>query len=152
MDAQQKEVSSVQREIVFTLTAEEFEPYRESRLAEVRKKAKIKGYRPGTAPMKLVKKLYGSAVTEEATEEAVQNTFVEYAKEHDLKPFGNPAVTAMQLQDDGGIEFTISYDILPDVELGEYKGLTARKVYHAVTPEEIDAELKGWLKEAYGRA
>ena len=148
MDAQQKEVSSVQRQIEFRLTAEEFEPYRESRLAEVRKKAKIKGYRPGTAPMNLVKKLYGAAVMEEAVEEAVQKTFVEYAKENEIQPFGNPAVTAMQELDDGGVEFTISYDVLPEVELGEYKGLTAQKIYHAVTTEEIDAELE-WLRDQH---
>ena len=148
MDAQLKETTSVQREIEFKLEAAEFEPYRESRLVEVRKKAKIKGYRPGTAPMNLIRKVYGSSVNEEATEEAIQKTFVEYAKEQGLDPFGTPAVTAMELQEDGGLHFTVTFDVLPEFELGEYKGLTGQKIYHAVTPEEIDAEIE-WLRDQH---
>lgn len=148
MDAQHKETSSVRREIAFSLSAEEFAPFREDRLAEIRKKAKIKGYRPGTAPMTLIRKLYGESVSQEASEEAMQKAFVDYAQEHDLQPFGTPMATEISIRDDGGIDFTIAYDVLPEFELGEYRGLKGQKIYHAVTPEEIDAEIE-WLRDRH---
>ena len=148
MDAQLKETSKVRREINFSLSAEEFAPFRDERLADLRKKAKVKGYRPGTAPMNLIRKLYGESVDQEAAEEAMQKAFVGYAKEHEIEPYGTPMATEIEMRDDGGIDFTIAYDILPEFELGEYKGLTARKVYHAVTPEEIDAEIE-WLRDRH---
>lgn len=148
MDAQLKETSSVRREVSFSLSAEEFSPHRDERLREIRKKAKIKGYRPGTAPMSLVSKLYGESVGQEAAEEAMQKAFVDYAKEHDLQPYGTPMATEIEMREDGGIDFTIAYDVLPEFELGEYRGLSAQKIYHAVTPEEIDAELS-WLRDQH---
>ena len=146
MQAQQTETGSITRQVAFVLTPEEFAPHREARLRDVRSKAKLKGYRPGTVPMKVVQKLYGKAIDQEASEEAIQKAFAEWGEENEVQPFGTPQVTNLEFDDDGGISFTVEYEVLPEFDLADWKGLSGRKIYHAVTPEEIDKEIE-WLRD-----
>ena len=148
MEAIFSETGPIQRQLVVTLTPEEFRPFTESRLADIQKKASIKGFRQGKAPMPVIRKMYGKAIDEEAVEEAIQKTFADYAEKNDLHPFGMPMVVDMKPLDDGGLEYTIRYEVLPQFELGEYKGLKGRKVYHVVTPEELDQQIE-WLRERH---
>ena len=148
MEATLKETGSIGREIHFTLTAEEFEPYKTEHYKKIQQRANIKGFRKGTAPLSLVKKLYGTSVNEEAAEEAVQKSFGGYAEEQNIQPFGTPYVSEIKHSEDGGLEFVVQYEILPEVSDVNFKGLKGTKLYHVVTPEEIEKEIE-WLRERH---
>ncbi len=143
MEAQLKETSNIKRELEITLSKEEFDPYRDQVYKEARKKIQLKGFRKGMVPMNVIKKMYGPSLESDAVEAAVQETFEKEARARDLRPIGVPAVSKMDATDEGGLQFSVVYEILPDFELGDYKGLKARKIYHAVTPEEVERELQG---------
>ncbi len=148
MEATLKETGAIAREVHFTLTAGEFEPFKTELYKKIQKRANLKGFRKGMAPLAMVKKLYGSSVNEEAAEEAVQKSFASYAEEHKLEPFGTPYVSEIRHQEDGGVEFVVQYEILPEIGEVKYKGLQATKLYHVVTPEEIEKEIE-WLRERH---
>ena len=148
MEATLNETGAITREISFKLTPEEFEPYKIERYKKAQERANLKGFRKGKAPLTLIKKLYGSAVNKEAAEKAVQKTFAEYAEKNNLEPFGTPLVNEIHHTKNGGLEFLIKYEILPEVDKVNCKGLKATKLYHVVTPEELDKEIE-WLRERH---
>lgn len=148
MEARLTETGPIEREIHFTLTPEEFGPYTEKLYQQAQASANIKGFRKGKAPLSLIKKLHGKEIQEQASEEAIQKAFAEYGQQNNLQPFGTPYVVEMTHLDDGGLDFKIRYEVLPEFELGEYKGLTAKKLFHAVTAEEVDKEIE-WLRERH---
>lgn len=148
MEATHTETGSIEREIHIILSAEDYAPHKKKALQKVQANASIKGFRKGKAPLSLIEKLHGQQIHESASEEAVQAAFASYAQENNLQPFGTPYVTEVNQSEEGGLDFKIRYEILPEFELGDYKGLKARKLYHAVTPEEIDKEIE-WLRERH---
>ena len=148
MEARLTETGPIEREIHFTLTPEEFGPYTEKLYQQAQASANIKGFRKGKAPLSLIKKMHGKEIQEQASEEAIQKAFAEYGQQNNLQPFGTPYVVEMTHLDDGGLDFKIRYEVLPEFELGEYKGLTAKKLFHAVTAEEIDKEIE-WLRDRH---
>lgn len=146
MEATLTETGSIQRDVHITLTAEEFAPYKNAAYRKAQQGAKVKGFRPGKVPLSVIQKLYGKELDEGAAEEAIQKTFATYADENHLHPFGTPYVLEVERQKDGGLNFVVRYEVLPEFTLGEYKGLKAKKIFHVVTPEEIDREVE-WLRE-----
>lgn len=142
MDFTTREISSTRQAIDINLTREEFEPYVEDLTKRAQKKANIKGFRPGHVPKSLVKKYYGEELEEDAVEQAIQKVFVQILKENEnLRPFSQPMLTRADVTGEGAVEATIVYDVLPEFELGQYKGLRAQRVYHVVSDEEIGFEL-----------
>lgn len=142
MESTVLESSGVRREIEFSLTKVEYDVHFNRVLREAQKEAQLKGFRKGMVPMNLVKQLYGKQLESEAVEEAAQETFREYAQQTDPKIVGMPAVTELRRTDDGGLYVKIAYEVYPEFELGQYKGLKAQRIFHTVTEEEIDQEIE----------
>lgn len=146
MEAMQTATGPIQRDVHITLTAEEFAPHKNAIYRKAQQRANVKGFRPGKVPLSVVQKLYGKELDAEAAEAAIQKAFGEYAEQHNLNPFGTPYVIQIHTPKDGSLSFIIRYEVLPEFELGEYKGLKTKKIFHVVTPEEIDREVE-WLRE-----
>jgi trigger factor len=142
MESTVLESSGVRREIEFSLTKVEYDVHFNRVLREAQKEAQLKGFRKGMVPMNLVKQLYGKQLESEAVEEAAQETFREYAQQTDPKIVGMPAVTELRRTDDGGLYVKIAYEVYPEFELGQYKGLKAQRIFHTVTEEEINQEIE----------
>lgn len=141
MESTVLEPSSIRREIEFVLTKEEFDTHMTATLRAAQKEAQLKGFRKGMVPLNLVKQLYGKQLEIEAMEEAAQESFREYASQTQPNIVGTPAVTELRKEDNGGLFVRIQYEIYPEFELGQYKGLKAQRVSHTVTEEEINEEL-----------
>ncbi|MCC7438545.1 MAG: trigger factor [Armatimonadetes bacterium] len=141
MESTVLESSGVRREIEFSLTKVEYDAHFSKTLREAQKEAQLKGFRKGMVPLNLVKQLYGKQLEAEAMEEAAQESFRGYAEQVQPRIVGIPAVTELRRTDDGGLYVKIGYEIYPEFELGQYKGLQAQRIFHTVTGEEVDTEL-----------
>jgi trigger factor len=139
----------IAREIDITLTSEELKPYFDKVYREAQKNIQIKGYRKGNVPVGLIKSLHGKALEQEATDDVVQEFFQQAYVQSGLQPIGEPAVTHLHRTESGGLHFAIKFEVMPNIVLGDYKGLTAQKMFHKVTEEEVDAEIES-LRERMG--
>jgi trigger factor len=142
MESTIRQNSSIKHELDVTLTKEELEPYFTSVFKEAQKNISMKGYRKGHVPLVLIKKMYGASLEGEAVEEAVQQEFSKAAQKEELRPIGTPSITHIHRTEDGGLHFTVSYEVMPEITLGEYKGLPARKIFHVVEENEVQDELE----------
>ncbi|MEO5928880.1 MAG: trigger factor [Candidatus Kapaibacterium sp.] len=142
MESTIRQNNSVRHELDVTLTKEEIEPYVNSALKNAQKNVAINGFRKGHVPLAMIKKMYGPALMNEAYEEAVQREFSRAIDEQKIVPIGTPQINHIHPTADGGLHFTVAYEVMPQVELGEYKGIPARKIFHVVEEEEIQAELE----------
>ncbi len=141
MESTIRQTNSIKFELDVALTPAELTPYLDSAYREAQKHASLKGFRKGKVPIGMIKKLYGQSLEREAYEEAVQQEFARAMQTQDVQPVGSPAITKLDRTDDGGLSFTVAYETLPKVELTDYKGLPARKVFHVITDEEFEAEM-----------
>lgn len=103
----------------------------------------IPGFRKGKAPRSMVERYYGEQVLyEDAINFACADAYDKAVDENDLHPVDKPELDIVQLENGKNFIFTATVTVKPEVELGEYKGLSVQKDAVVVTEEDIEGELK----------
>jgi trigger factor len=101
----------------------------------------MKGFRKGKVPINIIKKYYGKKIEVEALEEISNETFQKFLEEEKISLVGTPKL--INLDDkDGSYKFTIRYEVIPDFELADYRGIVIDEPVHPVTDEEIEKEVE----------
>ncbi len=139
-------VEKIQQNLVkleITVEAEKFNEALNKAYAKNAKKFNIPGFRKGKAPINIIKKYYGEGVFfEDAINFCCDDTYPVAIKENNIRPVDYPAIDIVQIGEGKEFIYTAEVAVYPEVELGEYKGVEAKKVEYAVTDEEIEAQLK----------
>ncbi len=129
--------------VTFKVTAEEWAAETEAAYQKNKGKYNIQGFRKGHAPRKVLEKMYGEGLfVEDAFQNCVPKLYEEFLdKNASVEPVDRPEIDVVSL-DEKGLVFTATVTVKPEVELGEYKGLTIKRNPVEVTDEEIDGEVK----------
>ena len=103
-------------------------------------KINMPGFRRGKAPRAMVEKMYGAAIFyEDALDVVFPDAYMSVVKENDLKPVSAPSLSSIDVMEAGkDLEFTCEVYVMPEVKLGEYKGVEVEKKVQAVTEEAIN--------------
>ncbi len=115
---------------------------REKLVKQIRKEAKIKGFRPGKAPRLMVEKTYADSIREELMQNVVAESFQQALKDNDLYPLDRPMVEEVDLADDMSLKYKARFEVSPKIELKQYKGFEIEKKVHKVTDEELDKTIE----------
>ncbi len=102
------------------LPAERIEKEIESRLKSVGRTAKIKGFRPGKIPEKVVRQRYGGQIRQEVLSELMQKSYSDAVVQENLKPAGGPKIEPEVADGGKGFAYVATFEVLPDITL---KGL-----------------------------
>jgi trigger factor len=109
---------------------------------ELRKKAKVKGFRPGKVPRSVVVRLFKKDVHADVTSRLIQTSFMDALKETDLKIVGTPNVDPPELEATGPYKYDAKVEISPEIEDIDYSGISLKRTNYKVSDEEIEAQLK----------
>ena len=102
----------------------------------------IPGFRKGKAPRAVVEGMYGVEVFyQDACDEIAPEAFEFGLNESGLKIVGAPAISDLDVTEERTAVFTFAVSLYPEVELGQYKGLSAEKSVVTVSDEQVEAEL-----------
>lgn len=105
------------------------------------KNVTVKGFRPGKAPLNLVKeKIDPMKVMDEAINSLLPSIYSEVLKEEDIHPYARPQVAVTKVSDTE-LELKFTLVTAPQIELGQYKGLSVGKEEPTVSDDEVAAEL-----------
>lgn len=126
-----------------TVESEKFNEAVKKAFAKNAKKFNIPGFRKGKAPMNIIKKYYGEGVFyEDAINFCCDDTYPIALKENDIKPVDYPKIDIVQIGENKDLIYSADVTVVPEVELGEYKGVEVKKNTYEVTDEEVEQELK----------
>jgi trigger factor len=137
-----EDVSSVKKILHIVVPEDRVVRELDNAYKELKKTAKIKGFRPGKAPRSALERTYRKDVHNDVTSRLLQESFVEAIKETDLTLVGNPVIDPSELNDKGPYKYDATVEIKPEIEDIVFKGLTLKKNLYQVTDEEMDAQLK----------
>ena len=143
MSSSFEKISSNQVKIDFTVEPETFEKGMESAYRKLAKRINIPGFRKGHAPRKVIELHYGESIFYEDAFDAVFPEVYEAAvREHEISPVDQPKIDIGEIGGGKPLTFTATVYVKPDVTLGAYKGVTAKKAEISVTEDDVNAEIE----------
>jgi len=129
-------------ELKVIVEKKEIEKKIETRLNELKDTINLKGFRPGKAPMELLRKQFGSAVYGEVLEKTLQQSAFDALKEKKITPANQPKIDVKKSGEDQDLEFTISVEQVPEIEKIDFNKITLNKYEVKSDKQEIDERLK----------
>jgi len=117
------------------------------RLEALRKRARIDGFRPGKAPLPVIRLRYGKQVREEVIGEVVQSTLYEALAQEKLNPAGVPTIDPESVEQNEGLEYTAVFEVYPEVELAPCSELEIEKPVTEITEQDIDDTIESIRKQ-----
>ena len=147
MKTKLKNISDVKVELTISLGTEELKAAEQVALTKLAKEVKIEGFRKGKAPLELVaaqvdQTILGQETLENALSKAVAEAFLK----EDIKAIDRPEVDVKKFIPGIELEFTATTEIMPKVELGDYKNLKVEKDTVEVSKEEVSETIDRILK------
>lgn len=106
-------------------------------VADVMKKAKLPGFRPGKAPATLIRKQFAGDIRQRVLEALIPNYLQKQFEAENLQVVGTPDISDVHLHDGEPLRFKATFEVVPQIELGEYKGVEVPYHDPEVTDEDV---------------
>ena len=135
------EVSSCKRNIAVEVPAQEVDEEVEKIAREYSRSIKVPGFRPGKVPMSILRQRYGSDLLKDATQNIIERYWKNALSDHSLKPLSQPQVKEVENKPGAPLKFTVSFEVLPPLEVTDYKGVSATLSSSAITDEDVNKAL-----------
>lgn len=147
MKTELKKLPRGQVELTIELSVAEYQPFLEQAAKKISETTKIPGFRPGKANFELIKQKVGEAeIWQQALEPAVQKTFLKALDEQKLITVGSPQIDIIKLAPQNPVIYKATINLLPKVELGNYKKIKITKKPVEVKEETIKKALTNLQK------
>jgi trigger factor len=129
---------NLERRVTFQLPAEQVEGEVGGRLREIARTARIKGFRPGKVPAKVIEQRYGPQVRAEVLDGLLRQGFDQAVRGNDLRIAGTPQIEPAEAASDGGLAYVATFEVVP--EFGDIDVTALDVVRHTaeVSEEDID--------------
>ena len=142
MQVHVEDISSVQKKITIEIPAERVNEEIDKAYAAIQKKAKLQGFRPGKAPMQLIKRTYSDAMRDDVMRRLYQETLYKALDDHKVEPLDSPTIESDILEQGVPFKYSAIIEVMPQILLNEYTGLIASKERYVAKSESVDNELK----------
>ena len=120
----------------------------EARLKRLGRTAKVHGFRPGKAPLKVLEQQYGAQVHQEVLGDALQRSFIDAAQANSLKVAGNPNFEIKSADFSAEhIEYSATFEVYPEVILGDISAETVERVVYTLSEEDVDSTIATLRKQ-----
>ena len=138
MQVSVEETGSLERRLNVAVPQDRIEKEVQSRLQRLSRTAKVKGFRPGKVPMKVVAQQYGKQVRDEVVGEVIQSSYFEAVSQEKLQPAGMPSIEPKVLEEGKDLEYTATFEVMPRIELAEVSGAKLEKAVAEITDEDLE--------------
>ncbi len=135
-------VEGCKHSLEITVPVVEVEKETERAVAEIQRKVKLPGFRPGKAPVGLVKQRFAGDIRQDVLENLVPRFFRAAADKEHLEVVGQPNVSDVHFHAGEPITFKAEFEVAPTFELGEYRGITITYNQPEISDVEIDARVE----------
>ena len=131
-------VGKLGRKLTVRLPAQELEDKVRSRIQETGRSARLKGFRPGKVPTKVIEQRFGRQIRGEVLSEMIGSSYQAAITQEKLRPAVQPAIQTTGTPTNGEIEYTATFEVMPEIGKIDISGLEISKPTSSVTDADID--------------
>jgi trigger factor len=136
----------LKRSCAILLSKEDLDAATKDKLREIAKKVRLDGFRPGKAPLDILKRMYGDSVASDAKKQAVTDACKKFLKDAKLT-LSLSYVTEMVRDENDELEFLMKFELIPAFDLKDVSGVELVKHVAEVEDKEVEETLESIRKE-----
>jgi trigger factor len=111
----------------------------DERLKSVSRTAKLKGFRPGKVPLKVVRQQFGAQVRQEVLSDLMKSSFAEAVTQEKLNPAAGPRIEPLAVGPDEDLRYRATFEVLPEIEIKGAEGIAVVRAVAEVLEADVDA-------------
>jgi trigger factor len=132
----------LRREYKIAVPAKEIESRIGDRLSDLARNAHLPGFRPGKAPIAVLKRKYGDAVRGEVLERALNDSSRQAMTDRGLRPATQPSIEVTAFGEGKDLEYTMAFDVMPDIKPMDFSRLSLERMVVPVDEAKVEEALK----------
>jgi len=147
MQVSVESIGKLERRMQVQVPAERVAAEIAARLKQLSRTARLNGFRPGKAPLKVIRQQFGPQVHREVIGELMQTSFSEAVSQRQLAPAGNPRIEPKSVGEGQDLTYVATFEVFPEVALQPIDSLEIERTTADVTPGDIDAMIERLRKQ-----
>jgi trigger factor len=147
MQVSVESIGKLERRMQVQVPAERVSQEIAARLKNISRTARLNGFRPGKAPLKVIRQQFGSQIHREVIGELLQSSYAEAVTQKQLAPAGSPRIEPQSMDEGQDLKYTATFEVFPEVVLQPMESLEVDRVTAEVTESDIDAMIERLRKQ-----
>jgi trigger factor len=136
------ETGGLNRRLEVAVPATEVTREVQQRLKQLSRTARLKGFRPGKAPLGVITKQFGDQVRSEVLSDLMRSSFAQAVTQENLRPAAGPRIEPIALEPESDLKYAAHFEVLPEVKLSPLDGLVIEKPVAEVSDADVDAMIE----------
>nr|WP_298728959.1 trigger factor [uncultured Steroidobacter sp.] len=142
MQVSVESTGALERRMEVQVPAERVEKAVDERLQRMSRTVRLKGFRPGKVPVKVVRQQFGQQVRQEVLGDVMQSTFNEAVVQEKLTPAGGPRIEPINLEQGADLKYRAIFEVLPQIEIKGVESLKVERPAATVSSADVDAMIQ----------
>jgi trigger factor len=147
MQVSVESISKLERRMQVQVPAERVSKEIAARLKNISRTARLNGFRPGKAPITVIRRQFGVQVHREVIGELLQSSFAEAVTEKKLTPAGSPRIEPQSVDEGQDLKYIATFEVFPEVSLKPIDSMELERISADVTDSDVDAMIERLRKQ-----
>ena len=147
MQVSVESIGKLERRMQVQVPAERVSQEIDARLKNLSRTARLKGFRPGKAPIKIIRQQFGPQVQREVFGELLQSSYAEAVTQKQLTPAGSPRIEPQSMAEGQDLRYVATFEVFPDLVLQPIESLEVDRIKAEVVESDIDAMIERLRKQ-----
>lgn len=135
------------RKMTVAIPADQVEQEIANRLKRLSRTARLPGFRPGKAPLKIIEAKYGTQVLQEVAGQLIEDSLRDALTQEGLHPAGGPEIVPKSLHRGSDLEYVASFDVFPEIKKLDLQGVTVERPVYEITDADVDKTIASMRKQ-----
>ena len=110
----------------------------DARLKKAGKTARLKGFRHGKVPEKMVRQHYGEEIRQDVMTETIRISYARSLEQEELRPVGPPSIEALPTENEGNFTYRATFEVYPDITLNPTEAISVERPKIEVSDSDVD--------------
>src|SRR6516162_6599228 len=138
MEVSLSETGGLSRRLEVAVPATEVAKEVQARLKRLSRTARLKGFRPGKAPLAVITKQFGEQVRAEVVSDLMRSSFAQAVSQEKLRPAGGPRIEPITLGPETDLKYAAHFEVLPEIRINSPETLAIEKPAAQVTEADVE--------------
>ena len=140
-------VSGLERRLEVAVPADRVSHEIETRLQQIARTARLKGFRPGKAPMLVVRQQFSSQVRSEVFAELLRGSYSEAITQQQIRPACDPQIEILASDEESGLRYAAQFEVMPEIPLPSLADIVLSRHVAEVTPHDVEQMLNSMRRQ-----